>query len=85
MPEKAEDTRKLLKLFGVAVTDFEEGSGELVDRIGELGDADGEVVAAVRELLEMIMNMNEKWQAATDRMFETQRQVLARVVRALPE
>lgn len=85
MPDKAEDTRKLLKLFGIAVTDFEEAGGELADRIADLGGADSEVAAAVRDLLQMIMDTNDKWRATTDRMFEMQKQVLIRVVQALPE
>ena len=86
MSERNGDTRKLLKVFGVAVTDFEEAADALSERVKELGDdADGELVEALHELLDLVAETNEKWQLVTDHLFEFQRQVISDITRALPE
>ena len=83
--ETGDDTRRLLRTFGVAVTDFERESEELLERIRGLGEEPGEeLVAELRDLLELIADSNAKWQKVTEQLFETQRRVLADVVQALP-
>lgn len=86
MPEKKRDeTRRVLKIFGVAVTDFEEESKELLDRVQALeGRSGDELVGVLRDLLELVAESTEKWQAASDHLFNMQRRVLADVVGALP-
>lgn len=83
--DAADDTRRLLRTFGVSVTDFERESEELLERIRALGEEPGEeLVAELRDLLELIADSNAKWQKVTEQLFETQRRVLADVVQALP-
>ncbi|MEE9245130.1 MAG: hypothetical protein V3U63_02915 [Gemmatimonadota bacterium] len=80
------DTRRLLKVFGVAVTDFEQASDQLLARVDAAGtDASGELVQTVRELFELITETNARWFAITDRMFETQRKLLTDLTEALGE
>lgn len=82
---KSTDTRRLLKAFGVAVTDFQEESEELLERVRSLGkEPTGELVAELRDLLELISDSNAKWQSVTEHLFESQRRVLADVLQALP-
>lgn len=87
MPQKRpDDTRRLLKIFGVAVTDFEDESRELLERIRALeGRPDDELVAALRDMLELVAESSEKWQAVTEHLFGMQRRTLSEVVAALPD
>ncbi len=87
MPEKKRDeTRRLLKIFGVAMTDFEDESKELLNRIQALEGRTGDELAGVlRDFLELIAESTEKWQATTDHLFSMQRKMLADIVTALPE
>jgi hypothetical protein len=84
--ERRDDTRKLLKGFGVAVTDFEQESEELLVRVRALKKQPGEdLIAELRDLLELIADSNAKWQKVTEHLFDAQRRVLADVVQALPK
>ncbi len=83
--KRAEDARKLLKLFGVAVTDFEAESQELLNRVQALGPgAGGDLVAPLRDLVELIADTNRRWQEVTEHLFSGQQRVLAEIVKALP-
>ncbi len=82
--KKRDETRRMLKIFGIAVTDFEEESKELLSRVQSLeAGASEELVGTLRDLLELISETNEKWQTATEYLFGLQRRVLADVVRLL--
>lgn len=84
--ERRDDTRKLLRSFGVAVTDFEQESEELLERVRALKGKPGEdLIAELRDLLELIADSNAKWQKVTVHLFEAQGRVLADVVQALPK
>ena len=80
------DTRKLLKVFGVAITDFEDACDELTGRVREIEDgASDELVATLRDLIVLIAETNESWLRVTNRLFATQQQLLVDMARALPE
>lgn len=80
MNDRPSDTRQLLKVFGVAVTLFEDQTREVLDRLEEAGPAGGdEALPAVREVLERLTDTNEKWLAVTDHLFSRQREVLGRL------
>lgn len=78
MNDEVGDTRKLLKVFGVAVTMFEEQSAELVERL-DGNDGSEELLPAIRDLLRLLIETNEKWQAVTDHLFEGQRRVIGQL------
>ena len=84
MNERSEDTRKLLKVFGVAVTEFEDACSELIERVEE-GDGSDEALSTLKELIELVAEVNEKWQLVTERLFNTQRNLLHTITQALPE
>lgn len=85
MEKRADDARKLLKLFGVAVTDFEAESQELLNRIQALGsDAGGDLVAPLRDVVELIADTNRRWHEVTEHLFSGQQRFLAELARALP-
>lgn len=84
--EKLDETRRLLKVFGVSVTDFEEESGKLLDRVRDLkGGPPAELVAALRDALELLLDVNSKWHATTNHLFERQRQFLEQVLQSVGE
>lgn len=81
---KPNDTRRLLKVFGVAVTDFESEGGELSARIAELGGApNDELVAALRDLLELVADTNSKWRDVTEHLMQAESRILAEAIGAL--
>jgi hypothetical protein len=84
--ERRDETRRLLKVFGVAVTDFEEESETLLSRLAStVGRPATEAVPAVRDALELLLEVNQKWLATTHHLFETQRRFLEQAIAALPE
>lgn len=82
--KKRDETRRMLKIFGIAVTDFEQESKELLSRVQSLeAGASDELVGTLRDLLELISETNEKWQMATEYLFGLQRRVCADAIRLL--
>lgn len=77
MNERKDDTRRLLKVFGVAVTDFEEESQRLLERLESLAaKPEGAAVPAVRDALELLLEVNQKWLATTEHLFQAQQRFL---------
>lgn len=84
--DKPNDTRRLLKVFGVAVTNFESEGGKLSARIAELGGApNDELLAVLRDLLELFADTNRKWHEVTAQLKETESRILTEVIAALGE
>lgn len=82
--ETRDETRRLLKVFGVSVTDFEEESEKLLERLQRLKTApEEERVTALRDALELLLDVNGKWQATTEHLFHRQRRFLEQVLEAL--
>ncbi len=70
-----DQTRKLLKIFGVKVTDYEERSRGLLERAAT---ASGEErTALLAEALELTADMNQWLREITNHVLETQTRVLA--------
>jgi hypothetical protein len=69
-----DDTRKLLKIFGVAVTDAEAEVERLIARSGQLStDSTSEEVAALlKDDAELCRELNTRWLEITERVFEIQ-------------
>jgi hypothetical protein len=83
--ERPDETRKILKIFGVAVTDFEEESERLLSRIAEAGANSAAAVPALRDALELMREVNQKWIATTEHLFRIQGRFLDRALESLPE
>ena len=79
----SEDTRKLLRVFGVTVTRFEEESEALLERVRAAGPDDPERVGALRELLGLVVESNERWRTITGHVFDVQARRLREVRDAL--
>ena len=79
-----DDTRKLLKIFGVAVTDAEAEAEKLVARAGQLStDSTREEVAALlKDGADLCRELNTRWLEITERVFEIQSRLQAQLAEA---
>jgi len=68
------DTRKLLKIFGVAITDSEAEAEKLVARAGQLSTNSNkeEIVALLKDGADLCRELNTRWLEITERVFAIQ-------------
>jgi hypothetical protein len=84
-----DDTRKLLKVFGVAVTDAEAEAERLVGTSAQLSASTGkeEIAKLLKDASELCQELNTRWLEITQRVFAIQSRLqsqLAEVARKLP-
>lgn len=75
----SEATRKLLKVFGIAVTDFEDQAEALIQRAEALkaqGAPPAEVVPLVEEAVRAVSRVTEHWEQVQGNLQEVQRRLL---------
>ena len=79
-----DDTRKLLKIFGVAVTDAEAEVERLVARAGQLStdSTKEEVAALLKDGADLCRELNTRWLEITERVFEIQSRLQAHLAEA---
>jgi hypothetical protein len=73
-----EDTRKLLRTFGVTVTNFEERSAQLLDqakRLHQAGDSEG-MLSLLKEFAGELLSLQGRWLEVTNHILAQQRQAL---------
>jgi len=73
-----EDTRKLLRAFGVTVTNFEERTAQLLDQAKQLrqaGDSDG-VLTLLKDFAGEFLDLQGRWLEITNHILSQQRRVL---------
>ncbi len=73
-----EDTRRLLRVFGVTVTSFEDRSAQLLEQATQLrqaGDTGG-LAALMKELADALLDLQARWLEITDHITVRQRQLL---------
>ena len=79
-----DETRKLLKIFGVAVTDFEAEAEKLAATAAQLspdGDKD-QVTKLMKDAAELSRELNSRWLEITQRVFALQEGLLTRCAEA---
>ena len=76
----ADETRKLLKILGVAVTDFEAEAEKLQAAAGQLSADSGkhQIVKLLRDATQLCAELNSRWLETTQRIFALQNQLLSR-------
>ena len=74
-------TRKLLKVFGVAVTDFEDASRRLQDQAK--GGAEPDLLGLARETVAASAEVNRRWLEVSRFIFEEQARLHAEVAQRL--
>ena len=69
-----DDTRKLLKVFGVAVTDAEAEAERLAGTVAQLSASAGkeEVARLLKDASELCRELNTRWLEITQRVFAIQ-------------
>ena len=74
-----DDTRKLLKVFGVAVTDFEAEAEKLAATAAQLTPDSGkdQVAKLTKDAAELCRELNTRWLEITQRVFALQNQLLS--------
>ena len=79
-----DETRQLLKVFGVAVTDFEAEAEKLKSVVEQLtGDTDKtEIASQLKNVTELCRELNTRWFEVTQRVFQSQNELLARCAEA---
>ena len=79
-----DDTRKLLKIFGVAVTDAEAEVERLVVRSGQLSadSSKEEIAALLKDGAELCRELNTRWLEITERVFAIQSRLQAHLAEA---
>ena len=85
-----EETRKLLRSFGVTVTNFEDQSAQLLERARQLSQASDidALGGLVKEVAAALLNLQGKWREMSDHLAHRQRQLLtefAAIVDAWPK
>jgi hypothetical protein len=75
----ADETRKLLKLFGVAVTDFEAEAEKLAAIASQLsaGSSKEEVAKLLKDAAELCRELNSRWLETTQHIVTAQNQLLS--------
>jgi hypothetical protein len=79
-----DETRKLLKIFGVAVADFEAEAERLAATAAQLGP-DGskdQVAELMKDAAELLRELNARWLEITQRVFALQERFLSRCAEA---
>jgi hypothetical protein len=82
-----EDTRKLLRTFGVTVTNFEERTAQLLEQAKQLrqaGDSDG-MLALLKDFAGELLDLQGRWLEITNHILSQQRQVLTDIATLVSE
>jgi DNA replication initiation complex subunit (GINS family) len=75
-------TRRLLRVFGVTVTNYEERMGKLLERAAQPDQAD--FLALTAEAIDLTADLNQRLQEMYAHVTETQTSLLAQLKAALP-
>jgi hypothetical protein len=75
----ADETRKLLKLFGVAVTDFEAEAEKLTAAAAQLsaGSSKEEVAQLLQDAAELCRELNHRWLETIQHVMAAQEHLLS--------
>jgi hypothetical protein len=79
-----DETRKLLKIFGVAVTDSEAEAEKLVARSNQLSATGSkeEMAALLKDAADLLRELNTRWLEVTQRVFAIQDRLQAQLAEA---
>lgn len=74
-----DETRKLLKIFGVAVTDFEAEAEKLAAIAAQLSSGSGQdqVAQLMKDATDLCRELNTRWLEVTQRVFVLQNRLLS--------
>ena len=74
-----DETRRLLKIFGVAVTDFEAEAEKLVAAAAQLSSGSGQdqIARLMKDATDLCRELNTRWLEITQRVFALQDRLLS--------
>ena len=77
----SDETRKLLKVFGVAVTDFEAEAEKLAATAGQMSGSTGkdQVVTLLKDTTDLCRELNTRWLETTQHIFKIQDRLLSQL------
>ena len=80
----ADETRRLLKVFGVAVTDFEAEAEKVEAAAAQLSAATGkdQIGKLLKDVTELCRELNTRWLETTQHIFATQNRLFSRLADA---
>jgi hypothetical protein len=76
-----EDTRKLLRTFGVTVTNFEERSAQLLEQAQQLrqqGNVEG-MLPLLKDFTGELLDLQSRWLEITNHIISRQRQMVSEI------
>ncbi|MFQ5913668.1 MAG: hypothetical protein ACE5JS_10835 [Nitrospinota bacterium] len=76
-----DDVRRILKVFGIAVTDFEEKQRQIAESLSPQAKDSDKEAALFREACEGLLDLQEKWMEATRVVFDVQKNLFQQVLR----
>jgi hypothetical protein len=82
-----EDSRKLLRTFGVTVTNFEERTAQLLEQAKQLRqaeDSDG-MLMLLKDFAGELLGLQGRWLEITNHVLSQQRQVLTEIATMVSE
>jgi hypothetical protein len=82
-----EETRKLLRTFGVTVTNFEERSTQLLEQAKQLrqeGNSDG-MLPLLKDFAGELLDLQGRWLEITNHILSQQRRVLTDIATLVSE
>jgi len=82
-----EDTRQLLRTFGVTVAHFEEHTAQLLEQAKQLrqaGDSDG-MLMLLKDLAGELLDLQRRWLDITNHTLSQQRRVLTEIATLVSE
>ena len=79
-----DDTRKLLRIFGVAVTDCEAEAEKLIAKAAQLSTSShkAEIVALLKDGADLCRELNSRWLEITERVFAIQSRLQTQLAEA---
>jgi len=79
-----DDTRKLLKVFGVAVTDAEAEAERLAGTAAQLSASSGkdEIAGLLKDASDLCQELNTRWLEITQRVFAIQNRLQQQLAQA---
>jgi len=82
-----EDTRKLLRTFGVTVTNFEERTTQLLGQakqLRQMGESEG-MLTLLKDFAGELLDLQGRWLEITNHILSRQRQVLTDIATLVSE
>ncbi len=79
-----DETRKLLKLFGVAVTDFQAEAEKLAATAGQMSGNTGKdhIATLLKDTTDLCRELNTRWLETTQHIFAIQNRLLSQIAEA---